>query len=220
MATLESPSLGRLLQPQFPYVIPEYQRPFSWGEEQVVDFASDLFGVFEGIPSRGSRAVEPYFFGAVITLERRIGKSSDDRVYEVVDGQQRLTTFYLTVSQLRLAAERLATAAKAEKADRARKQALEDLKSMDRRLYVGEPKPTERPLRLTPAGVEETFYKKLMAHGDISVPLPKSDASSHHRLYTAVRVIRDELVAKGCRMAPRSDSRKHCFFSTALHFGT
>ena len=71
---------------------------------------------------------------------------------------------------------------------RAKKVALEDALSMDKRLYVGEPKATPRPLRLTPRGVEAGFYLKLLAEGELmppsskrsGEPLPTSCCGANH----------------------------------------
>ena len=61
------------------YVIPEYQRPYSWGEKQLEDF-------FETIER--SLTGEQIFMGTV-----QFAKETDG--YHVIDGQQRLTTFLL-----------------------------------------------------------------------------------------------------------------------------
>lgn len=60
--------------------VPDYQRAFSWGPKQIELFIADLER-FQG----GSR----YYFGHFIVEEEEVG------VWEVVDGQQRLTTFVL-----------------------------------------------------------------------------------------------------------------------------
>jgi len=196
-ATLESPNLGKLLRLQYPFVIPDYQRPFSWQAQQVEDFVTDLFTHYGSIPVRGTTGVEPYFFGAIITLERKTGRGSDDRLYEVVDGQQRLTAFYLTVAEIRRRLGPFEAEAKAGGNSRIKRDAKKEFQTMDTRLYDGEAsQTTPRNLRLTPAGVDKAFYAKLMTDGDTSALLTSSDPISHHRLFDAVDGIRDELVSK------------------------
>jgi hypothetical protein len=67
------------------YVIPRFQRPFSWDRENVEDFWSDCV---EEIKS-------DYFIGAFVTYN--LSSSS----YGIVDGQQRLTTITIFLCALR-----------------------------------------------------------------------------------------------------------------------
>jgi uncharacterized protein with ParB-like and HNH nuclease domain len=62
------------------YQIPRYQRPYSWGDDQLEKLWDDLLEAKENDPN--------YFLGSVITA-----KSEDSTSYlDIVDGQQRLTT--------------------------------------------------------------------------------------------------------------------------------
>jgi len=81
--------ISQILTDQICYEIPSYQRPYSWGKENVQELLEDVWEAFE--------ANEPeYFIGSVITVERE-----KDRLYDVVDGQQRLTTLNLVFARLR-----------------------------------------------------------------------------------------------------------------------
>lgn len=72
------------------YIIPEYQRPYSWEYEQCFQFYNDLMNSFIN--------KEDYFIGNII-----IAKSdSDEYELDVVDGQQRLTTIFLLIKVLSL----------------------------------------------------------------------------------------------------------------------
>jgi uncharacterized protein with ParB-like and HNH nuclease domain len=72
------------------YVIPEYQRPYSWEYDQCFQLYNDLVEAFQ------SR--EDYFIGNLI-----IAKSEKDNyTLDVVDGQQRLTTLLLMLKVLSL----------------------------------------------------------------------------------------------------------------------
>ena len=68
---------------------PPYQRPYSWKEENVEQLLEDLLEAYEA-------KNREYFIGSLITIERE-----RDRFYDVVDGQQRLTTLNLILSRLR-----------------------------------------------------------------------------------------------------------------------
>lgn len=79
------------------YVIPDYQRDFVWKRNQVLQLWNDL----EAHYGRNTKSEEivmapgAYFLGAMVVLEAEDGSPS-----EVVDGQQRLTTFCCIASVL------------------------------------------------------------------------------------------------------------------------
>jgi uncharacterized protein with ParB-like and HNH nuclease domain len=65
------------------YQIPRYQRPYSWGDDQLEKLWDDLKDAMENDPN--------YFLGSVITA-----KPQDASNYiDIVDGQQRLTTLLI-----------------------------------------------------------------------------------------------------------------------------
>jgi uncharacterized protein with ParB-like and HNH nuclease domain len=67
------------------YQIPRYQRPYSWGEDQLIKLWDDLMD---------AQLFEPnYFLGSIITA-----KPEDNTSYlDIVDGQQRLTTLLIMI---------------------------------------------------------------------------------------------------------------------------
>ena len=71
------------------YTIPIYQRNYAWGTEQIEQLISD---VHDAMRDRD----DTYFLGNLIVTERD-SKATD---YEVIDGQQRLTTLYLVLAFL------------------------------------------------------------------------------------------------------------------------
>ena len=64
------------------YLVPIYQRNYAWGEMQIIQLIED-------IESSISNSNHSYFLGNLIVNQ------TDNNVYEVIDGQQRLTTLYL-----------------------------------------------------------------------------------------------------------------------------
>ncbi|PHR92218.1 MAG: hypothetical protein COA80_14555 [Leeuwenhoekiella sp.] len=67
------------------FVIPSYQRPYVWRDEDVIKLFDDIREAFE--------ADEPqYFIGSVLSAVRVEGEA---RLYELIDGQQRTTTLML-----------------------------------------------------------------------------------------------------------------------------
>lgn len=72
------------------FLIPDYQRPYAWDEEQCQTLWDDLF--LFSFPDNNFEAFdenEEYFLGAIVTFKNESGKS------EIIDGQQRLTTLML-----------------------------------------------------------------------------------------------------------------------------
>ncbi len=73
--------------------VPIYQRDYAWGEDQIDDFVSDLFGIQ---PER------EHFFGTVVLSDTAPGvASATSAVKYVIDGQQRLITSLLTIVAIR-----------------------------------------------------------------------------------------------------------------------
>jgi hypothetical protein len=85
----EERTIGNILTEQICYEIPPYQRPYSWKKENVQQLLEDVWEAYEANDKE-------YFIGSLITIE----KERNQR-YDVVDGQQRLTTLNLIFSRLR-----------------------------------------------------------------------------------------------------------------------
>ena len=72
------------------FLIPDYQRPYAWGENECQTLWDDIFTF--AIPDDGSTEFDSnseYFLGPIVTF-----KNAEDKM-EVIDGQQRLTTLML-----------------------------------------------------------------------------------------------------------------------------
>lgn len=78
------------------FSIPEYQRPYSWKTEQVSELLDDLKYANENSQDK------EYFLGSIV-LQKGIEKTSkfNYEFYNVLDGQQRLTTLLLLMAVLR-----------------------------------------------------------------------------------------------------------------------
>lgn len=72
------------------YIIPPYQRPYSWKEEQCQELFEDLKRAFE------DKKTDGYFLGNIVIASSR----EDKNRLEVIDGQQRLTTLTLLLKAL------------------------------------------------------------------------------------------------------------------------
>jgi len=65
------------------YVVPDYQREYIWGEKQIIQLLDDIND------ERDDNKLSEYFVGTVIV------SPTDAKHIDVIDGQQRLTTFFL-----------------------------------------------------------------------------------------------------------------------------
>lgn len=73
------------------FQIPRFQRPYSWGKDEVENFWSDIIG----------DKTDSYFIGSMVVYQTR------KPYFGIVDGQQRLTTITIVLSVIRDAFLRL-----------------------------------------------------------------------------------------------------------------
>lgn len=94
MAKIESEDsyLQDILKDKLYYQIPIYQRPYQWTEKNCEKLLDDLFFNYED--DRES----DYFCGSLVLIA--ISKDSKVKTYDIVDGQQRLSTFILLAKVL------------------------------------------------------------------------------------------------------------------------
>lgn len=81
----ENRTYRQLLGNGLTYRIPRFQRDYSWSEEEWEDLWADIQST---LPADG----EPAHYMGYLVLQ-----TADNRIYEVIDGQQRLTTISLIV---------------------------------------------------------------------------------------------------------------------------
>lgn len=67
------------------YKIPIYQRNYAWKHEEIYALIKDVYDSLE-------KSV--YYIGTLVTYKR------DENIYEIIDGQQRLTTIYIILKAL------------------------------------------------------------------------------------------------------------------------
>ena len=73
--------LAKIFSSDFQYVIPSYQRPYTWEEQHASVLFDDLYNFFQ------TEKEDEYFLGSIVLIKEE-GKPKA----EVIDGQQRLTT--------------------------------------------------------------------------------------------------------------------------------
>lgn len=79
-------SIGELFkEPNTAYMIPMYQRNYAWREAEIEQLIEDIESYVNGDREK------KYYIGTLVVYQR------DDGIFEVIDGQQRLTTLTLTL---------------------------------------------------------------------------------------------------------------------------
>ena len=83
--------VSSLLSGDSVFSIPYFQRPYMWTSETLKQLQQDLLNLVDESDS--------HFLGAVIVHSRRSNPSEPD-VYDVIDGQQRITTLFIFLSAI------------------------------------------------------------------------------------------------------------------------
>ncbi len=94
------------------YEIPIYQRNYAWEKDEIEALIHDVWDACE-------MKKDTYFIGTLVSFNK------GDRKYEVIDGQQRLTTLFLILNALN-------TIIKSELTYRARKRSNNTIKKIER----------------------------------------------------------------------------------------
>ncbi len=76
------------------YQIPDYQRPYQWTEKNCEKLLDDLFSSYEYYKKSG------YFCGSLVLIVIGTDSETNAETYDIVDGQQRLSTFILLAKVL------------------------------------------------------------------------------------------------------------------------
>lgn len=88
---VKNATLRSLFSPgNFHFKVPDYQRPYSWGIDQVSDLLDDICTAFP----YGTNDGPSYFLGSVILIKQ------NNKLFDIVDGQQRITTLTLILSAI------------------------------------------------------------------------------------------------------------------------
>lgn len=100
---------------QVTYEVPIYQRNYAWEDDEITTLIQDVYDAY--LQNRSSSKKGTYFIGTLVSYHK------GDQVYEVIDGQQRLTTINLVLSALGVPPQNKLTY-------RARKKSNETIKSL------------------------------------------------------------------------------------------
>ncbi|MFE1863265.1 DUF262 domain-containing protein [Streptomyces anandii] len=191
-----SVGMGALLEEHHPFWVPVYQRAYAW-DEQTSAFITDVKELLADTSSQRG-----HFFGGFVCIEHTDHSQSRPHTYQIVDGQQRLTTFVLTLSEIAAAAEDVSEKARRAGDDRAANSASilsEDMRS--RFIYwkhfnVTEGRVEERP-RLKLSTADNQIFQDLLKGRDVT-----TSRESHELLIAAQKALQGKLIKPIVEAAP------------------
>jgi len=186
----DSIQVGTLISQRHPFVVRPYQRDYAWEEEDVEDFVKDVQTLYR---ARLQGSPKTHFFGGLVLLDRYVSGTGSGIVREVVDGQQRLATFFITTALIAAAMEELAEMA--EEGDSGVYTEAQSHAELTRSGFleyqeVAEGRKQAR-LRLTLSRADRAYFEQLI-RGEKALP---PERESHKRLTKARDTIWATLVA-------------------------
>lgn len=96
----EEGQIHQILDGKTHYIVPIYQREYSWNEDQLSHLVNDIFTGYWGI-SKDLKEQEPIFIGTMQLSEKKF-ISKNEFEQEIIDGQQRLSTFLVLLKTLQI----------------------------------------------------------------------------------------------------------------------
>ncbi|KQU47392.1 hypothetical protein ASG67_14115 [Sphingomonas sp. Leaf339] len=93
-------SIGKILSERQRFVVPIYQRTYAWTKRELEPFFEQVRGKSDELLSSG-RVAFSHYMGALLLIPDADPVFGRIQAFNVVDGQQRLTTFHLCFAALR-----------------------------------------------------------------------------------------------------------------------
>ena len=94
-------SIGSILRERQRFVVPIYQRTYSWTVKKQLDAFVEQVEAKAAERLNGSRSAFSHYMGALLVIPEGEAVFGRVQTFNVVDGQQRLTTFHLFYAALR-----------------------------------------------------------------------------------------------------------------------
>ena len=187
----ETLPIGDLISRRVPFVVPSYQRAYAWEEDEVNDFIEDIRNLYKERYKNTPVSVK-HFFGGLVSVDL-FATNTAGRIYEVVDGQQRLATFIITIALIVRGIDNLAKKANQNNDSVTEQKVKAHLEQVKRSfLYYDEVENgnLQQRLRLTLSKVDRIFFEQLINQTSSSKPKP----DSHKRLKFSFDKIFKELI--------------------------
>jgi uncharacterized protein with ParB-like and HNH nuclease domain len=93
----EFASVGKFFEESPVYKVHIYQRGYAWEKDEINDFLKDLELVYN---ARKEGNPKNHFLGSIVTVQEKLSGVVGKHSYELVDGQQRMTTFVLLAAAI------------------------------------------------------------------------------------------------------------------------
>ncbi|MGG2093474.1 DUF262 domain-containing HNH endonuclease family protein [Bacillus sp. S13(2024)] len=161
---------------KFAFKIPGYQRQYSWEKDQLEQLFDDIKEALEF-------EEESYFLGSVI-LQVISQKSDESGVYDVVDGQQRITTLTILLAVMRDLVKNSGA-----------KRTLQAKVYQEADPYEDKPE----TVRLRVRDRDYSFFKKhILEEGGTLLPINEKDLTeSQERMLEAMHIFTDKFLENG-----------------------
>ena len=85
-------NISTLLSGDNIFSIPYFQRPYKWKSKRIKQLNKDILSIVD-------ESTDIHFLGAII-VHGRPANPSDPKIFEVIDGHQRITTLFLYLSAI------------------------------------------------------------------------------------------------------------------------
>lgn len=161
--------LGDLFGDKYYFSVPEYQRPYSWQKEHCQQLFEDIYD---------SDRESEYFLGTVILQE--VSEVGTGKKYDIIDGQQRLTTMQILLACLR---------------DNVEDTDFKD--KLQRKIYQKEDKVDGHPERVRLLVREKDFFKKYVQEINGTNLCLKQNFDNRnnaiHNIINAIKTFYDEI---------------------------
>jgi len=100
-------SVGKILQERQRFVVPIYQRTYSWTVKKQLETFVEQIEAKATERLHGSRSAFSHYMGALLVIPEGEAVFGRVQTYNIIDGQQRLTTFHLFYAAVRELAQTL-----------------------------------------------------------------------------------------------------------------
>ncbi|ELC8400238.1 DUF262 domain-containing protein [Clostridium perfringens] len=171
-----------LLSNKFLFEIPDYQRAYSWTKENLKQLVEDIWESVELNKARVNKEFdqyEPYFLGSIVLCSKEY-KDDGCGIYDVIDGQQRLTSIIMLIAAIRDLID-----------NEEYKKVLSDLIYQKPNVLMG----IKESIRVKARGKEEEFFKKyILTNGgtELVKDLDMEELSeAKQNMVNAIEVFRD-----------------------------
>ena len=158
------------------FVIPEYQRPYAWTDEEVQTLFDDLVEYTE------EEIESPYFLGTIVSY------TNEHNEQEIIDGQQRITTLFLLLRAIYNKVEKMSDTKQKDYAIREIEPTLWETEEL-----TGE---ARRSKSLIESRVFETQYNNILTEILETGEADKNSKDNYSRNYILCQKLIDEYAQK------------------------